>query len=164
MDFGCGEVSRRMLALQTQAPSGCAYYLLIPHTGLPPRIQYASLRPHRRVGGFAKSTSPLALAFPRNRLPNENGTAYYQLTQLRCCWPMPMRSSRDRTILALSPGKGFNSSLGSRFTRGPLCDGLFSRSSLRSRSSSNIVRSSDVIAIAVGLRRIIARFGQRSDW
>ena len=76
---------------------------------------------------------------------------------------IPIRSSRDRTILALSPGKGFNSSLGSKCVFAlpssrdwllllllPL---LFSWASLWRRASSKAARSSDVTAIAVGLRR-----------
>lgn len=79
---------------------------------------------------------------------------------------IPILSSRDRTILALSPGKGFNSSLGSKCVFAlpssrdwllllllfPL---LFSWASLRRRASSKAARSSDVTAIAVGLRRSI---------
>lgn len=75
-------------------------------------------------------------------------------------WPVPIRSSRDLTILALSPGKGFNSSLGSKLAGMRFCADsrpLFSRSNLRSRSSSKIVRSSDVIVMAVGFRRIIVK-------
>lgn len=69
--------------------------------------------------------------------------------------PMPILSSRDRTILALSPGRGFNSSLGSKLTLELLfpCSGCWFCSSLRSLASSNTAMSSEVIVIAVGFRR-----------
>lgn len=72
---------------------------------------------------------------------------------------MPILSSRVRTILALSPGSGFSSSLGSMLTlEDPFacCSGcLFSSDSLRSLASSKAAMSSEVIAIAVGFRRSI---------
>lgn len=86
--------------------------------------------------------------------------------------PTPILSSLDLTILALSPGKGFNSSLGSYFLpevlsvdsdraspSPPPSSALSllaaSCSSFWSRSSSNAIRSSGVIVMAVGLRRSI---------
>lgn len=72
---------------------------------------------------------------------------------------MPILSSRVRTILALSPGSGFSSSLGSMLTLEvafACCSGcLFSSDSLRSLASSKAAMSSEVIAIAVGFRRSI---------
>ena len=74
---------------------------------------------------------------------------------------IPIRSSRDRTILALSPGSGFNSSLGSKWALELFSIWawlLFSLAVLRNRASSKAARSSDVTAIAVGLRRSIVGF------
>lgn len=72
---------------------------------------------------------------------------------------MPILSSRVRIILALSPGSGFSSSLGSRLAlEDPFacCSGcLFSSDSFRSLASSKAAMSSEVIAIAVGFRRSI---------
>ena len=88
---------------------------------------------------------------------NQSETLPFFLLQLRRL--TPILSSRDLTILALSPGRGFNSSLGSKLVFEPFFvlfwPLLFSCVSLRSRVSSKVARSSDVIAIAVGLRRSI---------
>ncbi|KAL1972133.1 hypothetical protein VTN31DRAFT_7352 [Thermomyces dupontii] len=84
--------------------------------------------------------------------------------------PNPILSSLDRTIRALSPGNGFNSSFGSYFlvvnslsmySGWPPLPPLPSRVSssfLRRRASSNAVMSSGVIVMAVGFRRSILFF------
>ncbi|XHG02790.1 hypothetical protein AWENTII_006120 [Aspergillus wentii] len=81
-----------------------------------------------------------------------------QASQLRRL--IPILSSRDLTILALSPGRGFNSSLGSKLVFElffVLLGSLSPSANLRSRVSSKLETSSDVIAMAVGLRRSIFR-------
>lgn len=85
--------------------------------------------------------------------------------------PSPILSSLDRTIRALSPGKGFSSSFGSYFLvvnslsmySGwppplPPPPSRLSSSFLRRRASSKAVMSSGVIVIAVGFRRSIFFF------
>lgn len=71
----------------------------------------------------------------------------------------PILSSRERTIRALSPGSGFNSSLGSKFGLELFfsCSGCCFSSCFRSRASSNAAMSSEEIVIAVGFRRSILR-------